>query len=181
MTPPVLLTKRLELIAASAELMGAAAEDPPALGRSLSSRIPSDWPPRIDDDGEMAREGFRYVRDVLRKDPSLVGWWGWFVLLREPERLLIGAVSPKGPPDPSGVVELSYGIVASQQRRGYATEACQGLIGWVEEDPRTRTIVAETLPHLKASMAVMAKCGMGYLGDGAEAGTVRYGRPRSPR
>src|SRR6185295_866223 len=122
--PLELRTSRLLLQAGTAETFAlAAAEDPAPLGRALPARIPPDWPPRIDDDGRMAREGFAYVRDLLRKDPSLQGWWGWFVVLREPEPLLIGAASPKGPPDGEGIVEVSYGIVASQQGKGHATEA----------------------------------------------------------
>jgi len=174
-----LATDRLILETATTESLGLAAEnDLAALARSLSCRIPSDWPPRIDDDGRMARDGFAYVRDLLRKDPTLTGWWCWWVLLRAPERVLIGTVSPKGPPDPDGAVEVSYGIVASEQGKGYATEATQALIGWVERDPRTRTIVAETLPQLGASIAVMRKCGLTYQGPGSEAGSIRYGRPR---
>jgi RimJ/RimL family protein N-acetyltransferase len=175
-----LTTSRLLLQAGTAETLTlAAAQDPAPLGRALSARVAPDWPPRIDDDGRMAREGFAYVRDLLRKDPSLLGWWGWFVVLRDPEPLLIGAASPKGPPDEQGVVEVSYGIVASQQGKGDATEATRALIEWVERDPRTRTIVAETLPPLAASIAVMKKCGLSPLGEGSEPGTIRYGRPRS--
>jgi RimJ/RimL family protein N-acetyltransferase len=175
-----LATDRLILKAATAETLGfAAGHDLASLARALSCRIPSDWPPRIDDEGQMARDGFAYVRDLLRKDASLEGWWCWWVLIRDPERVLIGSVSPKGPPDREGTVEVSYGIVASEQRKGYATEATRGLISWVERDPRTRTIVAETLPQLAASIAVMRKCGLERLGEGAEAGTIRYGRPRT--
>jgi len=177
-----LTTERLAVEAASAETLAFAAEgDLASLARVLSCRIPSDWPPRIDDDGGMAREGFAYVRDLLRQDPALKGWWGWWVFRRDPERLLIGAVSPKGPPDPNGTVEVSYGIVAAEQGKGYATEATRALIDWVERDPRTRTIVAETLPRLGASIAVMRKCGLRHLGPGSEEGTLRYGRPRTPK
>jgi RimJ/RimL family protein N-acetyltransferase len=176
-----LATDRLILKAATVEtLTFAAANDLVSLERALSCRVPSDWPPRIDDDGQMARDGFAFVRDLLRKDPALEGWWGWWVLLRDPARVLIGAASPKGPPDGAGIVEVSYGIVASMQGKGYATEATRGLIEWVERDPRTREIVAETLPKLEASIAVMRKCGLSLLGEGVEAGTVRYGRPRHP-
>jgi ribosomal-protein-alanine N-acetyltransferase len=175
-----LTTGRLVLRVATAELMGiASAGDSAALAQLLPARIPPDWPPRIDDDGRMAREGFAFVRDLLGKHPDLIGWWGWFVLLQGPEPLLIGAVSPKGPPDPEGTVEVSYGIVGSHQGKGYATEATLGLIEWIERDPRVRKIVAETLTHLAASIAVMQKCGLALIGEGSEPGTIRYGRDRT--
>lgn len=173
-----LTTPRLLLKAATVETMAAAAEDDQvALCRLLEARVPKDWPPRIDDDGRMAREGFRHVRGLLQRDPGLVGWWGWWVVLHGPPPVLIGAVSPKGPPDREGNVEVAYAIVASHQGQGYATEATLALMEWVTQDPRVRRIVAETLPNLGASIAVMEKCGMTFLGEGSEAGAIRYGIP----
>jgi RimJ/RimL family protein N-acetyltransferase len=169
-------TSRLQLVPATAETMALAANgDSAALRRALMADVPADWPPRIDDDGEMAREGFKFVQGVLERAPSLQGWWGWWVLLRRPQTL-VGIVSPKGPPNGEGTVELSYGIVASHQGKGYATEATKALVDWVCRDPRTRRIVADTLPRLGASIAVMEKCGMSFLGEGSEPGAVRYGR-----
>jgi [ribosomal protein S5]-alanine N-acetyltransferase len=171
-------TPRLILLAATCETMdAAAADDPAALSRGLSVQVPGDWPPRIDDDGRMAKEGFKYVRDTLKRDPSLVGWWGWWVVLPEPAPVLIGAVSTKGPPDGEGTVEVSYGIVDSHQGKGYATEAVAALVKWVRENGPVKRIVAETYPHLAASIAVMEKCGMSFLGEGSEPGTVRYALP----
>src|SRR5262245_46043960 len=170
-------TPRLLLKPATAETLALAAEDRvEELGRALDARVPADWPPRIDDEGQMAREGFKYVRGVLEQDPSLVGWWGWWVILQQPRPTLIGVVSPKGPPDRAGTVEISYGIVGSHQGRGYATEAAKALVEWVCRDPRTRKIVAETLPRLGASIAIMEKIGMSFLGEGSEPGAIRYGR-----
>jgi hypothetical protein len=45
----------------------------------------------------------------------------------------------------------------------------------VRRDPRTRSVVAETLPHLTGSIAVMMKCGLSFMGEGSEPGTIRYG------
>lgn len=176
MNEPILKTDRLLLRAGTPKSMSAAADDDrEALGQALSCRISGDWPPRIDDDGRMAREGFKFVRDVLVRHPDLAGWWGWWVILMQPAPTLIGAVSPKGPPDREGTVEIAYGIVDSQQGKGYATEATLALIDWLKTDRRVRKIVAETFPNLPGSIAVMEKCGLAFLGEGSEPGTVRYG------
>lgn len=173
-----LTTPRLVLQAATIETLAAAADgNAVALSRVLGAGVPDDWPPRIGDDGRMALDGFRHVRGILQRDPDLIGWWGWWVLLQGASPVLIGAVSPKGPPDREGNVEISYGIVASHQGKGYATEATLALMEWVTQDPRVRRIVAETLPNLAASIAVMEKCGMTFLGEGSEAGAIRYGIP----
>ena len=171
-----IITRRLELQAVTAETAAAVVEGSESLARALQVRVPDDWPPRVaGDDGAMARTGFAFVRDRLTDDPTLVGWWGWFVLLKSGPAMLIGAVSPKGPPDSEGTVEVSYGIVASCQGRGYATEVTTALMEWVKRHPRTRRIIAETFPDMAASIAVMRKCGLSFIGAGSEAGTVRYG------
>lgn len=86
-----------------------------------------------------------------------------------------GRISPKGPPGPEGTVEIAYGIVASRQRKGFATEATLSLMEWIARDPRVRNIIAETFPHLEASIAVMKRCGLAAMGPGSEPGTIRYG------
>jgi len=93
----------------------------------------------------------------------------------------VGPASPALDPDRRRFAQGTagsgrYGIVASHQGKGYATEATQALLDWVCRDPRTRRIIAETLPRLGASIAVMEKCGMSFLGEGSEPGAIRYGR-----
>lgn len=176
-----LVTRRLELVSATAETAAAAAgPENESLARALGADVPVDWPPGIDDDGRMAREGFAFVRDLLAKDPGLIGWWGWWVVLAGARPVLIGSVSPKGPPDREGTAEVAYGIVASRQRQGYATEATLALIEWLLRDSRVRRIVAETFPHLAASLAVMKKCGLSFVGEGSEPGAIRYGAGAEP-
>ena len=109
------------------------------------------------DDGRLSLEGFKNARDILKRDPSLAGGWGWWVLLRGSWPTLIGVVSPKGPPDRDGTVEISYGIVDSHQDEGYATEATSALIAWIREDPRVRRILAETPPSLAAARCALVK------------------------
>jgi [ribosomal protein S5]-alanine N-acetyltransferase len=96
------------------------------------------------------------------------------VVLQQPRLTLIGAVSPKGPPSPDGTVEILYGIVGSQAGKGYATEATRALLEWVCKDPRTRRVVAETMATRAASIAVMEKCGLSFLGEGSVPGAIRY-------
>lgn len=36
------------------------------------------------------------------------------------------------------------------------------------------TVVAETYPHLTASIAIMQNCGLTFLGEGSEAGVIRF-------
>ena len=97
------------------------------------------------------------------------------MILPQPRPTLIGIVAAKGPPDPEGTVEVAVGIVPSHEGRGYATEALQALLNWVCRDPRTRRIVGETHPRRVASIAVMEKCGMSFVGEGSQ-GAVRFAK-----
>ncbi|MEO8910550.1 MAG: GNAT family N-acetyltransferase [Gemmatimonadaceae bacterium] len=47
--------------------------------------------------------------------------------MHKESRSIIGSAAFKGAPDVTGVVEIAYGIVASFQGRGYATEAAHAL------------------------------------------------------
>lgn len=40
--------------------------------------------------------------------------------------------------------------------------------------PDVAQIIAHTYPHLRASIGVMEKCGMRFVGAGQTPGTVRY-------
>lgn len=75
---------------------------------------------------------------------------------------------------PSGVVEIGYGIVGEFQRRGYATEAAAGLVGWAHAHPEVRMVAAHTLPELTASIRVLEKNGFVRRGIPAEEGAIRF-------
>ncbi|HEV3027306.1 MAG TPA: hypothetical protein VG457_07010, partial [Planctomycetota bacterium] len=71
---PELVTDRLSLLAVSSRSAAAAAEgNTSELAHLLCAYVPEDWPPRIDDDGRMAREGFAFVRGLLANDEGLMG------------------------------------------------------------------------------------------------------------
>jgi [ribosomal protein S5]-alanine N-acetyltransferase len=167
----VIATERLELVPATAELTQAALDGPAALAIALGASVPATWPPEFLDDAAL---GFMLER--LKEGPSQAGWWLHFVVLTDGDAgpLLVGSAGYKGPPSPEGMVEIGYGIVRDQQRRGYASEAARGLIEHAFTDAAVRTVVAETLPALTPSIGVLAKCGFHLIGEGSEPGGIRY-------
>ena len=94
-------------------------------------------------------------------------------MLRQPiatEPLLpIGTGGFKGAPDECGCVELGYGIVPEQQRRGYATEAVRAWVDFAFAAPQVRIVVAQTLPHRTASIRVLEKTGFRFAGAGNDS------------
>jgi ribosomal-protein-alanine N-acetyltransferase len=167
----VLTTHRLRLVPASPEMLAAAIEGPAALARLLRVDVPATWPPLYVDD-----DALRYTARRLAEGEGQAGWWMYFVILTHPagSETLIGTVGYKGPPTAEGVVEVGYGIVSDQHRRGLATEATRALIARAFAVPEVREVIAETLPELIASIGVMTKCGFEYAGSGSESGVIRY-------
>lgn len=176
MTARRLTTQRLDLITATAQHLLVALDDISKLGRLIGADIPASWPPELLDD-----DALRYTLDQLHRGPDQIGWWMRYVVLRrgpDDRPLLVGTVGLKGRPK-DGIAEVGYGIVHDQQRQGFATEATRALVDWAFEHDDIQHVVAETLPELDASLRVMEKLGMVSMGDGAEVGTIRYGKPRA--
>ncbi|MGQ0535471.1 MAG: GNAT family N-acetyltransferase [Methanobacteriota archaeon] len=163
-----LLTERLELVPANAALVQASLDDAAVLARLLTATVPTDWPPEYFD---ADAHGW-----LLEKadDGRYEGWTAWFIVTRGPPRALAGIVGYTGPPSADGAVEIGYALCVAHRARGFATEAARALVGRAFEDARTRRVVAETFPHLTASIRVMERCGMRPAGDGRAPGTVRW-------
>ena len=167
----MIVTDRLELVPATAELTQAALDGPRALAAALGVTVPATWPPELVDPPAL-----EFTLKRLREGPEQAGWWLHFVVLAREDtgRLLIGIAGYKGPPSPDGMVEIGYGIVGDHQRRGYAFEATRGLLGHAFTYPAVQRIIAETLPELTPSIGVLAKCGFHLIGEGSEPGIIRF-------
>jgi RimJ/RimL family protein N-acetyltransferase len=78
----------------------------------------------------------------------------------------VGVAGYKGAPDVAGVVEIGYGVVPEQRRRGFASEAVRALVSRAFADPRVTAVTAQTLPGLDASIGVLRGTGFAYDGPG---------------
>lgn len=168
----MIATERLDLVPASLRLLEAALASDSALGICLGAEVPTTWPPDYLD-----RAALEFTVSRLREAPGEQGWWMYFVVLRgaaDGRRLLIGSGGYKGPPAADGTAEIGYGIVKEQRRRGYASEAAQGLLKNAFASPSVSRVIAETLPDLAPSIGVLRKSGFRFAGAGSEAGVIRF-------
>jgi RimJ/RimL family protein N-acetyltransferase len=169
--PGPILTARLELVPATPELTRAALDDVPALGAALRASVPSTWPPELLDAPPL-----RYTLERLAEGPEQAGWWLHFIVLTAGPngRTLIGSAGYKGPPSEDGTVEIGYGIVSDQRRRGYASEAAAGLLDRAFAMPSVHRVIAETYPELVGSIGVLGRCGFHPIDGGSEPGVIRF-------
>ncbi len=166
----IMRLERLELIAATAELLDAE-EDREGLARSLRADVPDNWPmPLYDDDAR------QFFHRILHADREAVGWTSWYILLcyENGKKTLIGAVGACGVPDQEGNITIGYSLLDQFQGHGFATEALRGFLAWVRRDPQLRKVVADTFPHLGASIRVLEKNGFVQCGEGGEEGSIRF-------
>jgi len=129
--------------------------------------------------GEVSADWLARLQDSSEPDP-----WrdGFFVVDRE-GRSVIGTAGFKGPPDTLGVVEIAYGIVPTQEGRGFATEAAGALVAFAFASEHVQLVRAHTLPMSNASTRVLEKCGFGHMGsviDSEDGPVWRWERRREP-
>jgi RimJ/RimL family protein N-acetyltransferase len=171
----MIVTDRLALVPATTELAQAALDGSTTLAAALGATVPASWPPEFLDPASL-----EFTIQRLQEGPEQAGWWLHFVVLTSGSagRLLIGSAGYKGPPSEEGGVEIGYGIVRDQQRRGYASEAVRGLLRGAFAHPVVHTVFAETLPELTPSIGVLGKCGFHLIGEGSEPGVIRFALTR---
>lgn len=171
-----LSTERLDLVTATSQHVLVHLEDDEKLARLLGVELPGDWPPPLLDATTL-----RYTLDQLYQGPHQLGWWMRYVVLREGpsgQPVVVGTVGLKGQPRDE-MVEVGYSIVESFQGQGYATEATRALVDWAFDQDEVERLVADTLPELSASRAVLRKLGFEPAGEGPEPGTLRFVKTRA--
>ncbi len=165
-----IVTPRLRLIAITSALLNVEAHDPWQLSQALGSKLPADWPPALWEEPVRA-----HILAQLTSQPETVGWHR-YMLLMDSKPLLVGCLGAF--PCAAGDVELGYSVINSQQRRGLATEAAQGLIAWLFQQGTVHSVSAQAYETAPASVKVMERCGLRFVGRGDEDGTVKYRRWR---
>jgi RimJ/RimL family protein N-acetyltransferase len=114
--------------------------------------------------GATAAPGFTFIQPADRDAMVAIDWDGYVMIHRE-SAVLMGACGARKYPDPSGGVEIAYGVAPEFQGKGLATEAARALSAQVLRRPEVRYVFACTLPEPNASTRVLTKCGFMRAGD----------------
>ena len=167
-------TERLDLVPGTLETLEAELRGRAPLARLLGIEVPESWPPPLYD-----ADAINWMLGRLREEPGFEAWgFRYFVLRRDGGDVAVGAGGYKGPPSVDGTVEIGYSTLPEHQKKGFASEAVEGLVARAFEDDRVSRVLAETLPGLSPSIGVLEKTGFELLGEGSEPGVIRYGRER---
>lgn len=173
--------ERLRLVPLDLDLARAQMEDLDHFFCMLGAERPPDWPPPL-----TGEETSAYTLERLTLAPDQKGWWQW-VFLKPGESgapaTVVGVIGFSGPPDIDGEVEIGYSVRDSLQRRGYAPEAVEALVGWAFRYREVVRVIAHTLKaeDLEPSRKVLRRCGFHGPLDGPEPGVVRFERDRGSR
>lgn len=84
------------------------------------------------------------------------GFESWLIITKE-EMKIIGDIGFKGIPNSSGEVDLGYGIIESERRKGYALEAATALSNWALSHPDVKKITAKCLIDNNGSAKILEK------------------------
>ncbi len=167
--PIRLSTNRLELVAATLELVLAELESPDSLATLLNVQVEAGWPP-----GEYDRSAQEFFRDCLQKGgDAAIGWHNWYAIQRAtPHKpaILVAAGGYCGLPNEKGEVEIGFSVMPAWQKLGYATELAQALVVHAFDDERVQKVIVHTTPANIASRKVIDKCGFCYVGHDATSG-----------
>lgn len=98
--------------------------------------------------------------------PGSEEWLARALIARGPQRRVVGDVGFHEPPSAAGMVEIGYGILATERGRGYAQEAARALISWAHRERGIRRFRAAVSPANPPSLAVVTK--LGFLRTGTQ-------------
>ncbi|HYT30451.1 MAG TPA: GNAT family N-acetyltransferase [Actinomycetota bacterium] len=149
-------TERLDLVACASDVIRASLEDPSRAGALLEASVPSDWP------SEDLHDALPIFLRQAQEDPDGIVWGAWVMILRD-ERIVVGDIGFKGPPDAAGRVEIGYGVVSAFRRQGFAVEAARALVEWAFVNG-ARTVTAECVADNIGSVLVLERIGMRRTG-----------------
>jgi len=178
-------TLRLDLVPVTAESLHCQLRNSPQmraeLGAILHAEVPDGWPHE-----NWEPHVYDYLLNLIAQDAEATGWCRYLMLRhaddskRTRERTLIGSFGCGFPKPGTGEAEIGYGIVPAWQRQGFAVEAVEAMLPWLQTRRKIRAFVAQTFPHLRGSIRVLEKCGFEPAGLGFEEGAILFRKTLFP-
>ncbi len=106
----------------------------------------------------------RRRRAQIAADPASAAWVNG-VIWCERQQVAVGHAGYRGPPDPSGMVEIGYTVDPAYRRRGYARAALEALLQRATREPQVRTARVSIRPDNVASYQLASRHGFVKVGE----------------
>lgn len=100
-----------------------------------------------------------FVNKAFEKNEDATGFEFWMMVLKD-NMMVIGDIGFKGVPDDNGDVEIGYGIIEEEQRKGYGFEALKAMIDWAFSQDEVKSVKADCLIDNIPSIRILQKAGM---------------------
>ncbi len=171
-------TENLALIPLPASYLRWLIEDRSKLEKALNLQCSSF---EINAGPEFLREFRDTIKNItiprVEQDPNHYMWYThWLMVLRK-EKIIAGGMGVSGMPDEKGQVCLGYFMDKKFEGKGLATEAIEGLLGWLFTHPKLKSVVADTPESHGASQRVLEKNGFSVTGKSKEG--IRWIRKKN--
>jgi [ribosomal protein S5]-alanine N-acetyltransferase len=159
-------TERLYLVSCDAEIFQAILTGDQAIKQLLQVTCAAPWT-------EIGIHPFKYALGQISAHPDELNWWTYLPVLKK-ENILIGTGGYHGKPAEEGIVEIGYEITAAFRNHGLATEFALALTQHAFSKKEVLAVQAHTLAEENASVRVIKKCGMKFIGecDDSEVGKL---------
>jgi [ribosomal protein S5]-alanine N-acetyltransferase len=168
-------TERLKLLPLTFSQLELYLENQTALARSLG--LVED---ELDIDREFWQESSQDIKNFIfpmfAENPDKAAWFTLKLIIFQEEMRIAGGIGG-GLPNEKGEVQIGYFIDKRYENRGFATEATQGLMQWIFQNPGAQAVIADTLKDGFASQRVLQKCGFVFQNE-TEEGNLRWRRER---
>lgn len=128
-------------------------------------------------DGRVAGRGWPHD-DTPHALAFAVEYDGLTWLIVDRDDLVVGELGTKAPPDPSGRVEIGYGLAAPSRGRGLGTRAVTALVSWLRDQPEISVIEARVEPTNTPSVSLLRRQGFVHVGN--DRGEDVYELPAVP-
>lgn len=165
-----LVSARLDLVPVTVKAVRSELAGDGRLGGILGAEITAEWPP-VDWD----RPVLELLAVTFAREPEQQALQRYVLLRRADGSLvLIGSVGGFVWPDRWDEIEIGYSVLPAFRRCGYAFEAAERYLGFVRERAGDLKVVAQTYPHLVASVRILERLGFVRDGVGREEGAILF-------
>ena len=171
--PPPILTSRLRIVPATAELARAEVDDRGRFAELLGAEVPDNWPT------ELAADAIEWFAQQLEADPARAGWMGWYGVILDQVRPVLGLGGGFLGPPKEGAVEVGYSALPQFYRQGYGTEMVGALVEWGFSHRELERVYADVAADNVPSLSLLRRLGFAERGVAAEPGHIRLEKTRS--